>query len=187
MSKLQEAIYYAADAHRSQVRKHSALDYFEYHSLILFSRVLQDPVHGGEEAGLIMLCHDVVEDCSENDSDEARAIHYREIQVRFGLAVYRGVHDLTDEYTKKRHPKLNRRQRKDKERKRLAKTPARSQLLKLYDREINLEDSIRDGACNLNYARESWQLASALSNIENAYQACRVFTLAMQLQEMCHE
>ena len=186
MNKILKAIEYAADKHKGQLRKANHRPYFEDHCLRLFGRVALDPNLKGEVPGIIILCHDVVEDCSKSDSDEDREVLYQEISDLFGSVVKRGVKYLTDEFTKARYPDLNRAKRTYNEQMRLRFAPNMIKLLKLYDREINLQDLIADEDYNKTYAKESLDLAMILSNDKNSYQAIKVLTLAAWLHECTH-
>ena len=101
----------------------------------------------------------------------------------FGPDVQRGVHDLTDEYTKARHPDLNRRQRKEKELERQKKIYDRSKRLKLWDRYANLQDMLEVGDHNRTYARESWDMGFHLSDPNNFHVAIKVLTLAATMRD----
>ncbi len=177
-------IKYASEAHEGQVRKHNGRPYFNDHSLRLMGHLASDPKYGkDEEAALIILAHDVVEDCSDGHSDIARQVRYDEITSKFGRVITEGVHDLTDEFTKGRYPDLNRAKRKAKELNRLRGTQDRSKTLKLYDRWVNLTDSLADRDFNVTYARESWDMAYHLSDPENFYIAIKVLILAAEIRD----
>lgn len=186
MDYIQEAIDYAREAHKGQVRKNNGRDYFDDHCLRLFHRLSDDPVYGHDmTAKLVIILHDVVEDCSGGDTDELRQVRYDEIQEKFGGMVAGGVRELTNEYTKLRYPEWNRRKRKDNELLRLSLISERGRTLKLYDREINLQDSISDGDFNKGYAQESWSLAFHLSGSETYNQAVKVMALAAAIRDKC--
>lgn len=177
-------IRYASKAHEGQVRKHNGRPYFNDHCLRLMGHLANDSKYGkDEEAALIILAHDVVEDCSVSDADTHRKVRYDEIENKFGLVIAEGVGDLTDEYTKERYLAWNRAKRKDAELKRLCGIRDRSKTLKLYDRWVNLTDLIADRDFNVTYARESWDMAYHLSDPDNLYIAVKVLVLAAEVQD----
>ena len=185
---LAKAIAFATEQHASQTRKYTPVPFIT-HPLRVMHYVIQDPVYGGDdEAAAIAVLHDVVEDCSVDETDEGRLSLALEIGRQFGLDVELGAVALTDEYTKARYPGLNRAQRKAAELERLENTSDRNRTIKLYDRLCNLEDMIREveadrGFARL-YAQESWELALALSTVENQYVSNRVFELAAELRDL---
>lgn len=188
MSNLTNMIRYAHLKHKGQVRKTNGRPYFHDHCLRLLEDISLDPnLVNDPTAALIIVGHDVVEDCTENDTDDERYVLYEEIADRFGEAVQYGIFELTDEYTKARYPDLNRAQRIDRELKRLAKISERGKILKFYDRRANLQDLIADKDYNTNYARESLKLVCRLSTLDNFHVGLTVLTLANTILDKSNE
>ncbi len=178
-NKLLAAIQWASKKMDGKKRKKNNRDYFTDHCMRLLGLVARDPKYGDDEdAGIIIVCHDVVEDCTKNDTDDERQELYDEIANLFGQSVMEGVHDLTDEFTKKRHPEKNRAKRKELELERQTVIRNRSKCLKLYDRLVNLDDLIESEDWNMPYARESWDLGVCLSYMDNFYIAIKVLQRA---------
>lgn len=183
-NKLLLAIKWASEKMDGKKRKKNNRDYFTDHCMRLLGLVSRDPKYGDDEdAAIIIVCHDVVEDCTENDTDDEREELYAEITDLFGLWVMEGVHDLTDEFTKKRHPDKNRAKRKGLELERQKGIRDRSKCLKLYDRYINLCDLIESNDWNMTYARESWEMGFHLSDQDNFYIAIKVLERAAFIRD----
>jgi len=183
---LLQAIQYASEKHKGQVRKRNGRDFFNDHCMRLLGYIACDPVYGKDlDASLIILLHDVPEDCSKSSRQEDRQIIYDEISNKFGVNVCEGVIELTDEYTKERYPHDNRAVRKADELMRLKSISLRGWTLKLYDRFVNLQDAIDDEDWNKTYAIESWRLGCELSDSDNLYIASRVMSLAAEIREKC--
>lgn len=187
---LAKAIRYATKKHELQKRKDMQVPFID-HPMRVMHYVIQDTVYGGDDtAASISICHDVVEDCSKDETDEARIVVYHEIEEICGPSVRRGVHALTNEYTKSRHPKWNRAKRKEMEIKRLLNIDDCFRTIKLYDCLCNLEDTIR--CANVHpkftrlFAKESWDLAYALATPENHHVSGLVMVLATQLTSMVY-
>jgi GTP pyrophosphokinase len=83
--RLHEALDYAAEAHRDQVRKGTNIPYLA-HVIGVCSLTLD--YGGDEDQAIAALLHDVIEDCG--------AAHEGMIRARFGERVARIVLDLTD-------------------------------------------------------------------------------------------
>ena len=183
MSNLAKMIRYASVKHQNQKRR-TGRPYFRDHCLALLEGVCNDWTYGDDEiAHLIILGHDIVEDCTENDTDEERQVLYTEIRDLFGSDVAVGIGELTNEFTKKRYPDMNRRKRKAAELKRLRGISDRGKVLKLYDRRINLQDMVDVEDRNITYAQESWDLAFALGSQNNHQVSILVTTLAARLRD----
>ncbi len=183
-NKLLVAIQWASKKMDGMKRKKNNRDYFTDHCMRLLGLVARDPKYGeDEDAAIIIVCHDVVEDCTENETDDERHELYDEIADLFGLSVMEGVHDLTDEFTKKRHPEKNRAKRKELELERQKDIRDRSKCLKLYDRYINLGDMIESGDWNMVTARESWDMGFHLSDPDNWYIAIKVLERAAFIRD----
>jgi (p)ppGpp synthase/HD superfamily hydrolase len=186
MNRILRAIKYGANKMEGMKRKKNERDYFTDHCMRLLGYVACDPLlEGDEDAAIIIILHDVVEDCTNNDTDEERQVLYDEITELFGSGVQKGVHDLTDEFTKKRHPDKNRQQRQALELERQKKIYDRSKRLKLWDRYANLQDMLEVGDNNRTYARESWDMGYYLSDPYNFIVAIKVMTLAAKMRDNC--
>jgi (p)ppGpp synthase/HD superfamily hydrolase len=123
MSKLDEAIAFAATAHADQVRKYTQEPYI-YHPMEVSLLVRQHAAYWDEEMLVAAILHDVVEDTPVTANTIAR---------RFGPVVTSLVLALTDQFTKEVHPEMNRAARKDAERHRLAGENRHAQTIKLAD------------------------------------------------------
>lgn len=184
MNRILKAIRYAAEKHKGQKRKDNGRDYFTDHCMRLLSHVACDPVLAGDEdAAIVIICHDVVEDCTKNETNDERDALYTEIEALFGQHVRIGVAALTDEYTTKRYQLWNRRKRKDKELERQKQISPWLKRLKLYDRQANLQDFAEAGDHNTTYARESWEMGYHLSEAGNFVNAAKVMTLAAEMRD----
>jgi len=117
MSKLDEAIAFAATAHAGQLRKFSTLPYI-VHPIEVMTIVAE--VEHDEAMLIAAVLHDVVEDT---------VVGLAEIQRRFGLNVAQLVYQLTDV------PGSfgNRKARKEEDRRRLSEADARVQTIKVAD------------------------------------------------------
>jgi len=187
-NNLLTAIAYGSVKMEGITRKFNGRDYFRDHCMRLLANVACDPVLGDDEdAAIIIVLHDVVEDCTENETDEERQVLYDEITELFGHNVTIGVMELTDEYTKARHPEKNRRQRKELELERQKGISDRGKRLKLHDRNVNLEDTLAEEDWNMTYAQESWDLGFNLSDPENFCIASKVLAKAALLRDKCNE
>jgi (p)ppGpp synthase/HD superfamily hydrolase len=183
---LAKAIQYATEKHVGQHRKYMDVEYIQ-HPLKVMHFVANDKLYGGSEvAATIAVLHDTVEDCTGN-TDSERGVLYGEIDNLFGTNVMHGVHDLTNEYVKARYPNWNRKKRKQKEFERLEAVCQRSQIIKLYDRLTNLQDTLHcaeEGrGFNKMMIAESLLLVQALMTPANAYLTSQVSSLASELQE----
>lgn len=183
MSKLLQAIRYANQKHKGQYRKKNGRPFIT-HPLEVMCLIANDDKYGGEEtAAIIAVLHDVVEDCSGNDHDVSRNDLYVEIKEMFGAVVVSGVRDLTNEFTHLRHPDINRADRKTKEVQRLRGIPHRSMTIKLYDRLVNIQDTVQSKDWNITYAIESWLLASEVADADTYHIAVKILRLAAQIVE----
>ncbi len=86
--RLQRAFRYAAEKHRGQTRKQSAVPYLS-HLMAVASLVLE--AGGDEDLAIAGLLHDVVEDCGGMP-------RLREIRKRFGPRVAKIVEGCTDSF-----------------------------------------------------------------------------------------
>lgn len=87
------------------------------------------------------LLHDVLED-TETTKEEIRNFLRTVMDDESINRTIKLVEELTDIYTKKRYPQLNRRQRKSKEAERLSKTSAQAQTIKYADIIDNSQDIV---------------------------------------------
>ena len=87
--RLQRAFRYAAEKHKGQARKQTAVPYLS-HLMAVASLVLE--AGGDEDLAIAALLHDVVEDCGGMP-------RLREIRNQFGPRVARIVEGCTDSFT----------------------------------------------------------------------------------------
>lgn len=132
MSLVYDAMMFAREAHKNQVRKYTGNPYFDHLaevvgiSVSVFSNDLQvDPETFMATAWL----HDTVEDCG---------VPLGEIDRLFGSLVFRGVRGLTDNETGK-----NRADRKEKARHRLASCHGWIQTIKCADLISNTSSIVK--------------------------------------------
>lgn len=144
-SILIEVQNFAAEAHKGQRRKYADEDYI-FHP-IRVSSICRN-VNTSMPILAAALLHDVVEDTEVNYEMLKvfleQVMNEDDAKVTFGL-----VKDLTDVYTYKAYPTLNRRQRKDKEHDRLAGVCPDAQTIKyadIIDNCIDIADSDDDFA-----------------------------------------
>jgi (p)ppGpp synthase/HD superfamily hydrolase len=98
--RFDEAVWYAHEAHRSQVRKGSDVPYVS-HLLGVASIVLDDG--GGEDEAVAALLHDAAE-------DQGGHARLEDIRARFGDGVAQIVEDCTDSWSQPKEPWLERKQ-----------------------------------------------------------------------------
>ena len=142
---LVEVQNFAAEAHKGQRRKYADEDYI-FHPIRVSSTCRS--ATGSLPVLAAALLHDVVED-TEVNYERLRiflnqVMTHKDAELTFSL-----VKHLTDVYTKEAYPKLNRRQRKEKEHQRLAKTPTDAQTIKyadIIDNCLDIADSGDDFA-----------------------------------------
>jgi (p)ppGpp synthase/HD superfamily hydrolase len=126
-----DALVYAAEIHRDQVRKGSGIPYIA-HLLSVSSRVL---VAGGSEIQAIAgLLHDAAE-------DQGGKARLDDIQLRFGAPVAQIVADCTDSWVE---PKPTWRPRKEAYLASLSGKPGESLLVSLADKVDNAEAILQD-------------------------------------------
>jgi len=126
-----DALVYAADLHRTQLRKGSAVPYIA-HLLSVSSRVLS--AGGNEVQAIAGLLHDAAE-------DQGGQATLDEIRGRFGNGVAEIVADCTDAWI---DPKPPWRPRKEAYLTKLPHKPASSLLVSLADKVDNAEAIARD-------------------------------------------
>ena len=116
-----KALEFARYSHRKQRRKYSGLPYI-MHCEEVAGILIMD--HADIDDVIIGILHDTVEDCD---------VRITEIQGIFNDYIANGVFYLTDVYTHKNFPDMNRAKRKQLEAERLHKIPARFQRIKCAD------------------------------------------------------
>lgn len=159
MKLLIEAIDIATHAHGKQVRKYSGFPYIQHpirvmHRLYNFSSAVRHLYWIDEIELSAAVCHDVLEDT---------AVASQELTERLGKAVTSIVLELTKCET----PGLPRHERKRLETERLSKVSNKAKLIKLLDRQDNLEEIIRFGAPEIwvsKYVSESRLLLDAIGS-----------------------
>jgi len=117
-----QAVVFAAEAHKGQVRKYTGLPYIN-HPISVASRV--EAVRGDSQMIMAALLHDTLEDTKATASD---------IKQLFGVVVASYVIALSD------MEQGNRAERKAQSRIRLAAAPAEVKTIKLADLLDNTED-----------------------------------------------
>jgi len=183
---LTRAIKYATECHSLQKRKFTGRPYIE-HPLRVMAHVMLDRQYKNDTvAHVIAVCHDIVEDCAGSSNTERENIS-NEIGRLFHEEVQWGVHELTNEWTHERHPRMGRADRKRAEFNRLTHILHRSKIIKLYDRIANLTDMIENFGDARKfahiYAQESWRLGTVLGDIENEYLSSEVLRLSAKLYQ----
>jgi len=126
-----EALAYASDLHRDQIRKGSGIPYIA-HLMSVSSRVLSA---GGTE---IQAIGGLLHDAAEDQGGEATL---QVIRKRFGLEVAQIVADCTDSWTE---PKPEWRARKEAYLSKLPAKPTTSLLVSLADKVDNAEAILND-------------------------------------------
>lgn len=152
------AVEFMIRAHKGQKRKGSELPY-AIHPLRVAAAV-----RARDDSTTVMvvaaLLHDVVEDTS---------ITLAEIEKDFGTDVAIIVAQLTNEFTSKKYPKLNRKERKAREIERKKTSSREAKIIKLHDRLDNLLDSPGVNEAddfNRVYAEESIALVGAIAGVD---------------------
>jgi len=129
---------FAKDAHGGQLRKYTN-DPYILHPLAV-ARMVKDA--GGDENMVnAALLHDVLEDTNVTHS-ELRAFLFRRFVAVDASDILNLVVELTDVFTKKDLPNLNRKARKTLEANRLGNVSDRAKQIKLMDIEHNSESII---------------------------------------------
>lgn len=126
-----DALVYAAELHRDQVRKGSGIPYIA-HLMSVSSRVLS--AGGTETQAIAGLLHDAAEDQGGEPT-------LQEIRRRFGSDVAQIVYDCTDSWVT---PKLDWRPRKETYLASLSSKPMTSLLVSLADKLDNAEAILND-------------------------------------------
>jgi (p)ppGpp synthase/HD superfamily hydrolase len=121
--QLDSAIAFGAMAHAGQVRKYDGLPYIT-HPLRVMEILHATAAVITEDQLVAAVLHDVVEDTF---------VGIETIERRFGSGVSSLVFDLTDQFTHKAYPNLNRARRKELERERLSVIAPQAQDIKYAD------------------------------------------------------
>ena len=129
--RFDNALVFASQLHRAQVRKGSGSPYIG-HLLAVCSLVIEN--QGDEDQTIAALLHDAVEDQGGKPT-------LKEIRNRYGDAVAKIVSDCTDAWT---DPKPPWRPRKEAYLAALSTKPARSLLVSLADKVHNAETILQD-------------------------------------------
>jgi (p)ppGpp synthase/HD superfamily hydrolase len=130
-ARFDDALVYASDLHRAQVRKGASVPYVS-HLMAVAAIVLEQG--GDEDQAIAGLLHDAVEDQGGEPT-------FREIRARFGDGVAQIVADCTDAWGE---PKPPWRERKEIYIAHLPSTSPRSLLVSLADKTHNAQSVLRD-------------------------------------------
>ena len=125
MNLRERALVFAKNAHEGQVRKYTGEPYFN-HVESVGKRVAA--ITDNQEVIAAAILHDTLEDTD---------VTLNELIIGFGQEVAWLVVELTDQYTSKRYPELNRKARKKLEALRLADISTQAKLIKREDIEDN--------------------------------------------------
>ena len=151
--KLQLCIDFAKKSHFGQKRK-NLIDDFVVHPIGVM-KILLVKFENDLRILAAALFHDILEDTLTNKEDIKNFLItiMEESDVNFTLQL---IIDLTDVFTFKDYPELNRRQRKEKERQRLSKIHPFAQTIKYCDIINNCKDlDLLSKEFNLMYLEES--------------------------------
>lgn len=131
MTLAYDAMMFAREVHKDQVRKYTGAPYFDHLAEVagIVATVLPEEDFIREELIAIAWLHDTVEDCG---------VSFGEIDRRFGQLVLNGVRGLTDNETGK-----NRAERKAKSRERLAACSGWVQTIKCADLISNTSSIVK--------------------------------------------
>lgn len=161
--KVLRAARFAAHAHRHrrpdgkpQVRKKTGDPYERHPGRVASMVMLLDGVDGlviTEDHVAAAWLHDVLEDCT---------VFRVELEAEFGEEAARIVVDLTNKYTSKSHPEMNRAERKRRELELLANLPRETRAIKLVDRFDNLREIDETEKFSRVYLQESKDLLASL-------------------------
>lgn len=138
MNLILEASRIAEEAHRGQARKYGKGPYIQHPERVALAmstaprEVLLKADQQTEELVAAAWLHDVVEDCDPK--------WLVAIVENMPAPVIKLVAELTDNYTSKSHPHLNREVRKHMESERLGKVSVGAKIIKLADLIDNLQD-----------------------------------------------
>lgn len=130
---LKEAIKYFRAAHDSinQVRKYTGEPYWKHTEEVAYK---VKTVCDLDEAFIAALGHDVIEDVYPKNP----VYNLNAIEEKFGLTVVELILSLTDQFTHEAYPELNRNERKNRERERIAGISPIAKTIKLADTISNI-------------------------------------------------
>ena len=131
---LANGIRFATRIHANDRRKYNGEAYIN-HCLRVMHRTIMHPLTQEERYGTGSVCHDTVEDHPDCEKEFAEL---------FGYEIYWVVLHLTNVYTPKAYPKMNRAERKRREHERLAACTDPIKVIKMLDRIDNLEGYLGD-------------------------------------------
>lgn len=129
MSRYQQAVALALEAHNGQFRKYNGLPYIVHPLQVAAFVGSFYSIHPDSDVSIASILHDVLEDCKPEYGEK--------ILPLFGGEVYRLVVELTNT---SKETGLNRYQRKIIDRERLRTVSEDAQRIKLVDRYLNLLD-----------------------------------------------
>lgn len=132
------ALLFALHAHDGQKRKYTGEPYI-VHPIIVADLV--QSVTSDDDVIAAAYLHDVIEDTHGSEEVARQAV-----LDSFGDRICDLVVELTDVYTKSAYPKLNRADRKERERRRLKSISAEAKTVKLADIISNSYDIARQNA-----------------------------------------
>lgn len=148
-----KAARFANKAHTGQLRKFTEAPYVT-HPMRVANAVMLLEDSDPEMVAAAML-HDTIEDTS---------VTYPDLLNTFGKIVAELVLELTNQYTSKLYPKINRAARKEAELKRIAEISREAKIIKMLDRLDNLREiDYTDGFTKL-YCAESAELLRVLKD-----------------------
>lgn len=127
VSLVMDAVVLAESAHRGQLRKYTGEPYVT-HCFRVGATVASLGMHPISVAAAIL--HDVVEDTSVTNLDIEKALDCKDVALL--------VEELTDVYTSKDYPNLNRAERKARETERLSTVSLEAKTIKIADLLDNL-------------------------------------------------
>jgi (p)ppGpp synthase/HD superfamily hydrolase len=149
-----EALKFAAIAHKGQVRKFTNEPYYTHcYAVQEILRKYTGPAEPELLAAAAL--HDTLEDCP--------TITYQMIVNKFGEKVANIVQELTNVYTVKTYPTLNRADRKKKENERLATVSSYAQTVKAADIYHNTSDILKHNPALWPYVVEKFEQNNILT------------------------
>lgn len=157
---IEQAQRFAHAAHDAigQVRKYTGEPYWVHTDAVAAT---VESVGGTDSMICAAHLHDVLEDVASTRPEFGP----HQIEVLFGEGVLALVQDLTDEYTKENFPKLNRAQRKARERERIGSISVEAKTIKLADLINNTESIVaHDPDFARVYLREKLEILPYLSD-----------------------
>jgi (p)ppGpp synthase/HD superfamily hydrolase len=135
--KISLAVEIFKSLHRDQKRKDNVRPYF-VHLEDVARRLIAVGVTD-EDVIVAAYGHDSLEDLPKNPAEFEKLL--TELRIMFGFRATDFILELTDQFTKKKHPDKNRATRKQLERERYATFSPGAKLVKLADIAANLSDT----------------------------------------------